>query len=172
LLDELARLLEQDRGDLRAFLQRVITTRLWALDSERDSDEEETDRARQRFFARRNPTALSPSALRHAVLSVLGVAAPARRSSGSPLARQLEVLNGDIIAGLLDRGGHLVDGLAEFGGAPDAQLRDLWLLTLSRAPSDGERDVFLPHLQADEPTRAVRELAFALLASREFGSIR
>ena len=57
--------------------------------------------------------------------------------------------------------------------APDAKtrLRDLYLLLLSREPRDDEAAALLPDLEKGD-VDSVQDLAFALLASREFGSIR
>jgi len=47
----------------------------------------------------------------------------------------------------------------------------LYRLVLSRDPRPGEADAFLPTLQKQGATGLV-DLAFALIAGREFGSLR
>ncbi len=174
LLSVLTRRLEEDRGDLRKFLVRLVSTRMYAMSSKLRNEDEARDRARRRFFARRTARELTARELRRAALHALGQEPFDTAVPISPLARQLEVLNGDVIFGALDRGGHLVDAIADFGETPRDQLRDLWRLLLSREPSRAEVDKFLPHIKdnGNDARTALRELAFALLASREFGSVR
>lgn len=172
LLAHLSQLLEKDRGDLRKFLVRLMTTQMYAMGSEAMDENDAHDGDRQHYFARRTPRQLSPRALRRAALRALGEPVNETLTPVSPLARQLELLNSDVLLGTLARGGHLVDAIADFGGSPRERLRDLWFLLLSREPSSAELDKFLPHLANGPAKEALRELAFALLASREFGSVR
>ena len=64
-----------------------------------------------------------------------------------------------------------------FETEPAKQLEQLFVLILSRPPNASERREFSPLLE-DQSTAhtaahtAARDLAFALIASREFGSIR
>ena len=51
-------------------------------------------------------------------------------------------------------------------------LEELYVLVLSRPPRAEERKALQPLLEGDDPRGAARELAQALLLSREFGSIR
>ena len=67
--------------------------------------------------------------------------------------------------------GNTVDILITFGA--EDLLEQLYFLILSRPPSAAERREFGPLLQNTEDARsACLDLAFALLASREFSSIR
>ena len=47
------------------------------------------------------------------------------------------------------------------------------MLILSRQPRSTEKNVFIPLLEkSTDPQTTVRDLAFALIVSREFGSLR
>jgi hypothetical protein len=103
---------------------------------------------------------------------VLGVEAGAGALAPSPLARQLELLNGERVAGRLARGEHAVDAIADFAATPREGLDELFLATLSRRPREDELAVLLPRLDPAAPRAPLRTVAHAVLLSREFGSIR
>jgi hypothetical protein len=173
LLEHLAGVLRDTNGDLRALVVAIASSRAYACDSVPEVDAPEHDRAARRFFARREARPLEPQRLCEAVAAALGVAAPADlHLPRSPLARQLALLNGPLLDAALGAGGTTVDALIDFGGTPAEQLDGLFRAILSRSPCAAERERFLPLLEPADRRAAARDLARALLASREFGSLR
>jgi hypothetical protein len=66
-----------------------------------------------------------------------------------------------------------VDAIFDFEPGAIKRLDQLYLLILTRHPRPEEQRALLPLLTgSDEQHAVVRDLAFALLASREFSSIR
>ena len=66
-----------------------------------------------------------------------------------------------------------VDAIFDFGTDPRAQLEELYRLILSRHPRPGEIAALQPELTSSRnPRQAGRDVALALMASREFGSKR
>jgi hypothetical protein len=167
VLDELTAELVQSRGDLRELVRSIATSRMYAVDSTpHDGDAPDVE-----FLARRASRPMSRATLRRSVQSVLGVELdPALELPASPLALQLALRNGDLLHSALASGATLVDAIAAFGGSPRDQLADVYKLVLSREPTERERRELLPSLSAGKVE--LRQLAFALLASREFGVIR
>jgi hypothetical protein len=109
----------------------------------------------------------------HAIEAVLGVPLGISQPPDTPLAQQLHLLNSGIVQRALATPGNQVDAIFDFESDPVKQLGQLYLLILSRPPNEAERREFLPLLNSKRDTRsAARDLAFALIASREFGSIR
>jgi hypothetical protein len=64
-----------------------------------------------------------------------------------------------------------VAAIGDFVSEPADQLRELFRLVLSRDPRPSEADAFLPTLQ-EQGAAGLGDLAFALMAGREFGSLR
>jgi hypothetical protein len=110
---------------------------------------------------------MPPHTFEHAVTTALGLSAGSRLPR-SPLARQLAVLNADFLHDAV-RTSAVIRGIT--GLAPDREtvLRDLFRTLLCRTPREAEVRAFLPGLERDG---GAEDLAYALLASREFGSIR
>jgi len=79
-------------------------------------------------------------------------------------------------SGLLQAGlktpGNQVEAIFDFQPDPKEQLKELYQLILSRRPTEREIESLLPTLQGGDARTAGNDLAFALLASREFGSLR
>ena len=125
------------------------------------------------YLARREARPLSADTWQRAVGLLTGSRLNHPLAPDSPLAHQLYVLNGGLIRESLAAPGNQVDAIFDFGTDPARQLDKLFLLILSRNPSAEERSTFLPELKNSSESRSrVRDIAFALLASREFGSIR
>ena len=124
-----------------------------------------------RYLARREARPLTPAQFKRAVESVVGDELPQEPPPESPLARQLYVLNSGLIQGGLAKPGNSVAAIGDFVGEPADQLRELFRLVLSRDPRPSEADAFLPTLQK-QGAAGLGDLAFALMASREFGSLR
>jgi len=154
-------------GDLRALVLHIVTSRLYQTSSE--PTESKADPAAIQFFARRVARTMPPETFAHSVARSLE-AKPGARLTRSPLARQLALLNSPFLNDAVRESASIAD-IAVF--APDAKtrLRDLYVLLLSREPRDDESAALLPSL-AKGDVESVQDLAFALLASREFGSIR
>ncbi|NIP96651.1 MAG: hypothetical protein GWO24_25745 [Akkermansiaceae bacterium] len=69
--------------------------------------------------------------------------------------------------------GNQVEAIADFEPGPAEQFDQLYHLILARPPRQEEKSAFLPSLvDSDQAREVLRDLAFALLASREFSSIR
>jgi hypothetical protein len=154
-------------------LEELAVSRLYAMDSDPPAPDSLRGDPAWRYLARREARPLAGDAFLRAVRSALGVNAAPQESAGTPLARQLSLLNSGLLQQWLRAPGNQVDALFDFQSDPAVQLEQLYLLLLSRPPGPAERAEFLPLLQqADDPRAAGRDLAFALLASREFGSIR
>ena len=111
---------------------------------------------------------LPPATFVRALTSVLG-RAPAVRLPDMALARELALRNGPIVHEVLKAGGTTIDATFELCATPRERVVELWRTVLSREPRAAELKSFLP--QANE-LAAFRDLAFALLAGREFGHRR
>jgi hypothetical protein len=81
------------------------------------------------------------------------------------------VLNSGLIQGGLAKPGNSVAAIGDFVAGPADQLRELFRLVLSRDPKPSEAKAFLPTLEKQGNT-GLSDLAFALMAGREFGSLR
>ena len=91
----------------------------------------------------------------------------------APLSQQLALLNRGHLQESLAVPGNQVDAIMDFELTPERQVEALFRRLLSRSPSDEERATFLTELNdAKDARAAARDLAFALLVSREFGSQR
>ena len=156
-------------GDLRALVRTIATSRLYAASSEAAAGDPATEQARVRWFARREARPLDDAVLARSFAFVLGVRRPAM-GAVAPLARQLAVQNGPLLHEALAEG-TLVDSVLDLGPR-DRRLDGLYALVLARAPRAEERAKFQPLLEGDDPRTALRDLAFALLAGREFSSNR
>ncbi len=161
-------------GRMRPLLRFVVTSRLYALDSGNDPDSSD-DGAATRWFAARGPKALDGDALRRALAATMGVpVARAPSLPASPLALRLALLNGAMLgAATFDAPGNSVEVIATLGGSAGEQLDELFLTCLTRLPRADERAAFAPDLEAsDDRARTLRELAIALLLSREAEFVR
>ena len=159
--------------DLRAFVQFVVTSDLYALSSVPPDHEAVSGDPERQYLARREARTLTSEQLKEAVEFVLGVSIAAETPPESPLARQLYLINSGMLRSGLEAEGNQVDLILLFEAKASAQLTELYRLILSRDPSEAERQAFVPLLQsADSRVRVLKDLAFALLASREFGSVR
>lgn len=148
---------------LRPLVAAIATSRLYALDS---PDQEEAVDPRTRFFAARASKPLDPGTLRRALTAVLGVEETVLpRLPASPLARRLELLNGEGMARALRAPGNTVHALALLGGSPHEQLDALFLMCLTRHPAEAEREALLQDFD-------LHDTMFALLSSREFEFLR
>lgn len=165
LLDHLAK--EARTGNLRDLVLHIVNSRLYQTSSR--PSETKTDSAAIQFFARRVARSMPPEMFAKAVARSLGEES-ANRLTRSPLARQLALLNSPFLNDAVKTSASIAD-IAVF--APDARtrLRDLFILLLSRQPREDEVKALLPTLEQGG-VGSVQDLAFALLASREFGSIR
>ncbi len=152
-------------GDLRKLVLHIVTSRIYQTGSE--SSESNADDAAMRFFARRVARTMPPATFANAVSRALGTT-PTERLTRSPLARQLALLNSAFLHDAVRDSGWL-ETLAQFAPDAKARCRDLFLLLLSREPRSEEATAFLSDVS---DRNGIADLAFALLAGREFGSIR
>ncbi|MED5381618.1 MAG: DUF1549 domain-containing protein [Verrucomicrobiota bacterium] len=171
LLDALVREFGRTGGDPRILIRTIVTSRVYALASEpREGRSLVTDPA-ARYLARREARPLTPAQFKRAVESVIGDALPHEPPPESPLARQLYVLNSGLIQDGLAKPGNAVAAIGDFVAEPASQLRELFRLVLSRDPKPSEAKAFLPTLEK-QGANGLGDLAFALMAGREFGSLR
>lgn len=172
LLELLAKEFQAGGTDLRRLVKTIVTSRIYALSSEPPSPGELTGDPELDFIARREARPLSPRQFKLAVESVLGVKIDRPVPPDSPLARQLYVMNSGLLQAGLKTPGNQVEAIFDFQPDPKEQLTELYQLILSRRPTEREIESLLPTLQRGGARSAGNDLAFALLASREFGSLR
>lgn len=173
LLDVLAEEFRETGGDLRDMVRLIVTSRVYALSSDPLSPGELKGDPELEYLARREARPLSPTQFKRAVESVLGVRINRPAPPDSPLARQLHVMNSGLLQAGLNAPGNQVEAIFDFQPDPEAQLQELYQLILSRPPTEREMKALLPTMRGAKDARAAgKDLAFALLASREFGSLR
>jgi hypothetical protein len=173
ILDLLTEVFQASGTDLRELVRFIVTSRLYALSSHPPGEEALSGDPGLQYIARREARPLSTAQFKAAVESVLGVEIKQSSPPESPLSRQLYVMNSGLIQAGLEHAGNQVDAVFDFEMDAAKQLEDLYTLILSRRPRSEERRAFVPLLsEADDARTAGRDLAFALLASREFGSLR
>ncbi len=173
LLDVLAEEFQKTGGDLREMVRLIVTSRVYALSSDPLSPGELKGDPELEYLARREARPLSPTQFKRAVESVLGVRINRSAPPDSPLARQLHVMNSGLLQSALNAPGNQVEAIFDFQPDPREQLKELYQLILSRPPTEREIKALLPTLRGAEDARAAgKDLGFALLASREFGSLR
>ena len=178
LLDALAEIFAGSDTRLRPLVLAIVSSKIYALSSDPASTRSFPDSAEVRFLARRESRSLDALRFERAVRYVVGVpplpsAFQGSSLSDAPLAKQLATLNGPLLHSSLNAGQTNVDAVFDFRGDARDQLRDLWLTILARPPRPEELNAFASVLENSENrTIAGRDIAFALLASREFGSIR
>lgn len=173
LLDELERELKEGGARLRPLVRTIVLSRLYAMSSAPPSPGQLKGDPELEYLARREARPLSPSQYKRAVESVLGVTIKREPPPETPLARQLYVMNSGLLQEGLRTPGNQVEAIFDFQPDPQEQLRELFQLILTRQPTGREMKALLPTLQDAGGIRAAgRDLAFALLASREFGSLR
>ena len=172
LLDYYTQVLRDSGYDLRRLVRAIVTSDLYAATSEVLADTTR-QRIETRYLARRPRRSLTAFEVRRASAAALGVSAKRNLLAEAPLAFTLEVVNGDLIPEMLQRPGNQVDAIFEFGGDAKRLLNDLYELILTRQPRDKELAALVPRLDAaTDKLQFGRDLAFALLASREFGTVR
>ena len=161
---------------LRPVFRWIVTSDLYALSSGPPSEEILTGDPAWLYMGRREARALSSRHFLRSVESVLGVPLTYEAVPPTPLAAQLQLLNSGALQKAIRTPGSQLEAIFEFETDPDVQLEQLFLLILSRRPSEPERKEFLRFFgeagTVDEAKAAGRDLAFALFAGREFGSIR
>ena len=173
VMDLLTRRFVEGGTDFRKLVRFICTSRLYALSSDPPDPENLSGDPELKYMARREARSLSPEQFKRAVEFVLGVSIDRSAPPASPLARQLYVLNSGMIQAGLNTPGNQVEALFDFQPDPEACLVELYRLILCRNPEPEEAGAFLPMLKGADDIRGVgKDLAFALLASREFGSLR
>lgn len=173
ILDLLVDRFVKDDADLRKLVRFIVTSRLYAVSSSPPDEDKVSGDPELQYFARRQARPLTPSQYKNAVEFVLGTQIEGPALPDSPLAQQLHILNSGLIQAGLNAPDNHVDALLDFQPQPAEQLVELYRLVLAREPRAEEREYFLPLLrQAKENRGVAKDLAAALLASREFGSLR
>ncbi len=173
ILDLLVKRFQQDRTDYRKLVRFIVTSQFYAISSESPDDERVSGDPELQYFARREARPLTPSQFKGAVEAVLGVRIARPAPPDSPLAQQLYIMNSGLIQAGLKTPGSQVDAVFDFQPDPAEQLKELYRLILARNPRPEEVESFLPLLKESKDIRRDgKDLAFALLASREFGSLR
>ncbi|MGK0189030.1 MAG: hypothetical protein ACI9R3_004847, partial [Verrucomicrobiales bacterium] len=165
MLSLLCKRLEDSDYDLRHLIQFIVTSQSYQLASEGSPSLD--------YLARREARPLTEWQFRRSLEFILDVPIKGWTLPESPLARQLALLNRGQIQRSLSIPGNQIEAIFDFEPSPDRQLQALFERILSRAPSDQERTTLLPTFTgADDRHAAGKDLAFALLTSREFGSQR
>jgi hypothetical protein len=173
VLDLLAEKFLSLEFDIRTFVQFVVSSDLYAASSLPPNVEAVSGDPELRYLARRESKSLTSEQLKEAVEFVLGVPISADVPPDSPLARQLYLLNSGMLRKGLETEGNQVDAILLFETDPKVQLQELFRLILSRPHREAEKDAFLPILETSgNLEKDFKDLALALLASREFGSVR
>jgi hypothetical protein len=91
------------------------------------------------------------------------------RSEATTLAQAFQLINGEAVRRKLTAEDNRVGQLLKAGVSDEAVLDDLYLATLSRLPTDQEREALLEHVAAAHDRRkAWEDTAWALLNSKEF----
>jgi hypothetical protein len=91
------------------------------------------------------------------------------RSGKVNLAQALHTMVGTTFSSKLAKEGGRVDRLASSGASDREIVEELYLAALSRPPAENELEAFQKLLQGRPRKEAVEDLAWAILASREFG---
>ena len=166
------RFLELDT-DVRAFVKFLVSSDMYAVSSSPPNPDAVSGDPERQYLARREARSLSSEELKAAAEFVLGVPLGESVPPDSPLARQLYLLNSGMLQKGLATEGNQVELILLFEPDPQRQLKELFRLILSRDPTQSEREAFQPLIQGtSDSSKPFTDLAFALLASREFGSIR
>ena len=184
MLDLLTHIFQQNGTDLRELIRFIVTSELYAVASQPSVNVGSSTGSFQvsmdpqlQYMGRREARRLTNVQFRAAIEFVLGVSlgssTDSRSLPESPLARQLYLLNSGLIQEGLQKPGNQIDAIFEFETNPTDWLNELTMLILSRQPRSTEKNVFIPLLEkSTDPQTTVRDLAFALIVSREFGSLR
>ncbi|MGB0582286.1 MAG: DUF1549 domain-containing protein, partial [Limisphaerales bacterium] len=173
ILTLLAERFRQDDTDVRSLVRFIVTSRLYAVGSEPTKPDQVSGDPEELYLARRSARPLTPSQFKNAVEFVLGVKIDRPAPPDSPLAQQLYIMNSGLIQTGLKTPGNQVDAIFDFQPDAGEQLNELYRLVLARDPRAQEQKAFLPLLQKTKDAyQTGRDLAFALLAGREFGSLR
>jgi hypothetical protein len=163
MLDALTDRFHATAGDLVELLVWVASSHVYRLGLGGDDDE------RIELLAANESRPLTPDAFARAVVAVTGRQSP-QNLPASPLARELALANGPIVHQLLANGGTTVDAIFTICEQPQERLTELWRTILSRSPRPDEAACFRAYAAGD--LAAFRDLAYALLAGREFGHRR
>lgn len=85
------------------------------------------------------------------------------------LAQAFQLINGPVVAALLEAEGNRIDRLLAAGAIDEAIIEEFYLAALCRAPSLEEQQAALAHLSAaDDRRAAIEDLVWALVSSKEF----
>jgi len=91
------------------------------------------------------------------------------RSAETTLAQTMELVSGEVLAGLLKQPGNLIDTTLNSPDSDSNFLDNLWWTALARSPSAGEQTAMLEYLQqASSRRQAIEDITWAVLNSHEF----
>ncbi len=91
------------------------------------------------------------------------------RSAETTLAQTMELVGGEVLAGLLKQPGNLIDNTLNSPDSDSNFLDHLWWTALARAPSSAEQTEMLEYLQqAPSRRQALEDITWAVLNSHEF----
>jgi hypothetical protein len=165
----LAALVDGPWKSLRELIRFLTETELYQVSSDPAPETELSTAPDLDYLARREAVPLTPDQRIASMEQALGIPLGVGAEPSSPLARQLSRLNDARWQDALRQPGNSLEALMLFESHPERRLSQLFELILSRPPNQQERDAFIT---AAEELDSLRDLAFALFASREFGSIR
>ncbi|HEV3121089.1 MAG TPA: DUF1549 and DUF1553 domain-containing protein, partial [Isosphaeraceae bacterium] len=91
------------------------------------------------------------------------------RSEATTLGQAFQLINGESIRQKLEAGDNRIGRLLASGASDQAILRDLYLASLSREPTESDRGLASKHLaKAKDRRKAWEDLAWAIINSKEF----
>lgn len=91
------------------------------------------------------------------------------RSAENTLAQTMELVGGEVLAGLLKQPGNLIDNTLNSPDSDSNFLDNLWWAALVRSPSPAEQTAMLEYLQkAPSRRQALEDITWAVLNSHEF----
>lgn len=91
------------------------------------------------------------------------------RSAETTLAQTMELVGGEVLAGLLKQPGNLIDNTLNSLDSDSNFLDNLWWAALARSPTAAEQTAMLEYLQqASSRRQAFEDIVWAVLNSHEF----
>ncbi len=187
MLTAITRAFSDAGGRARPFLRWLVTSAMYRVSSDppfaahpgaESGAEIDTRRSVDAnrlasLLVRREARSLDDREFRASVEQALGIEIGLSDLPDEPLARQLALLNSGVLTEPLAAGKTLVEDLVFFAETSEELLEALYLLILSRPPRRAEIDRLAPALESEaDRTSVARDLAAALVLSREFGVLR
>lgn len=161
---------------LKPILRMIFSSRFFQLDSKSQSEIGDSDRLA--IFTRRTSRALNKERWVQSVSGVLGVSLPDLTVTSSPLSFQLAQLNSNWINKVSKIPGNQLEALSLFSsGHSIIQIKDLYLMTVSKFLPDADAEIILKSLRDSDSTDSLSEeeleqLFKVFILSPDFSFIR